>query len=81
MVWKIPEGLRRELAGLGSKQPYASRVYMSKGGDNEAVLPWFAWFDELECYAVLLSHHQLTKPSNFGQDLGQFGQALLMEAS
>ena len=31
MVWRIPEELRKELAGLGSVRPYASKGYMSKG--------------------------------------------------
>src|SRR3954462_11521847 len=31
MVWRNPEELRMELAGLGSIQPYASLCYMSKG--------------------------------------------------
>jgi hypothetical protein len=29
VVWRIPEELRRELAGLDSKQPYASAGYMA----------------------------------------------------
>src|SRR5882724_9748186 len=32
VIWKIPEELRREQAGLGSTSPYANALYMSNAG-------------------------------------------------